>query len=68
MKIAIKIAGKRVYVEGPGEGPIRMVPLSDKAFWIQPLQSIAVFEKKDDKVTQVVFQIGEHQLVANKTD
>jgi CubicO group peptidase (beta-lactamase class C family) len=68
MKIEIKIAGKRVYVEGPGEGPIRMVPLSDKAFWIQPLQSIAVFEKKDDKVAQVVFQIGEHQLVANKTD
>ena len=68
MKIEVKLAGKRVYVVGPGEGPIRMVPLSDKAFWIQQLQSIAVFEKKGDKVANIVFQIGEHQLVATKTD
>jgi CubicO group peptidase (beta-lactamase class C family) len=68
MKIEVKLAGKRVYVVGPGEGPIRMVPLSDKAFWIQQLQSIALFEKKDDKVAYIVFQIGDHQLVANKTD
>jgi hypothetical protein len=57
-----------MYVEGPGEGPIRMVPLSDKAFWIQPLQSIAVFEKQDDKVADIVFQIGEHQLIAKRVD
>jgi CubicO group peptidase (beta-lactamase class C family) len=68
MKINVVVTGKRLYVEGPGEGPIRMVPLSDKAFWLQPLQSIAIFEKKDDKVAQIVFQIGEHQLIANRID
>jgi CubicO group peptidase (beta-lactamase class C family) len=68
LKIDINVKGKRMYVEGPGEGPIRMVPLSDKAFWIQPLQSIAVFEKQDDKVADIVFQIGEHQLIAKRVD
>jgi CubicO group peptidase (beta-lactamase class C family) len=66
--LEVKLAGKRVYLEGPGVAPYRMVPLSDKAFWIQQLQSIAVFETKGDKVSDIVFQIGEHQLVANKTD
>jgi hypothetical protein len=66
--LEVKLAGKRVYLEGPGVAPYRMVPLSDKAFWIQQLQSIAVFEKKGDKISDIVFQIGEHQLVANKTD
>lgn len=68
MKIDVKVAGKRLYVEGPGEGPIRMVPLSDKAFWLQPLQSIAVFEKQGDKVADIVFQVGEHQLIAKRLD
>ena len=68
MKIEIKAVGKRLYVEGPGEPRIRMIPLSATEFWIEQLQSIAVFEKQDGKVTRIVFQIGEHQLTAPRSD
>jgi len=68
MKIQIKVDGKRLYVEGPGEPRIRMIPISATEFWIEQLQAIAVFEKQDGKVTRIVFQIGEHQLTAPRAD
>jgi len=67
-QLEIKLAGKRAYLEGPGVPPYRLVPLSDTAFWIQQLQSVAMVAKNNDKVAQIVFQIGSTQLVANKTD
>jgi len=68
MKIDIKVDGKRLYVEGPGEPRIRMIPLSANEFWIEQLQALAIFEKQDGKVLRIVFQIGEHQLTAPRTD
>lgn len=68
MKIKIEVDGKRVYVEGPGEPRIRMIPLSATEFWIEQLQAIAVFEKQDAKVTRILFQIGDHQLSAPRSE
>jgi hypothetical protein len=68
MKINVAVRGKRLYVEGPGEGPIRLVPLSTTEFWIEQLQSMAAFDLVDGKVARIVFQIGEHQLAAPRVD
>jgi CubicO group peptidase (beta-lactamase class C family) len=68
MKINVALRGKRLYVEGPGEGPIRLVPLSPTEFWIEQLQSLAAFDLADGKVSRIVFEIGDHQLTAPRTD
>ena len=67
-KLAVKAEGKRLYVEGPGEPRIRMIPLSPLDYWIEQLQSVATFEFADHKVTRIVFQIGDHQLTAARSD
>lgn len=68
MKIEIHAEGKRLYVEGPGEPRIRMIPLSPQDFWIEQLQAVATFELRDHKVIRIVFQIGDHQLTATRAD
>jgi len=68
MKIDIKAEGKRLYVEGPGEPRIRMIPLSPHDFWVEQLQSVATFELRDNKVVRIVFQIGANQLTATRAD
>jgi len=64
--IKIVVDGKRLYIEGPGEPRHRLVPLGEHEFWLEELQSIATFEKDGDKVTRVVFQIGDRKLVAQR--
>jgi hypothetical protein len=59
------VDGTRLYVEGPGEPRIRMLPISDKEFWIQSLQAIVVFEAdSDNKIARAVFVVGEQQMTA----
>jgi len=60
--------GKRIYVEGPGEPRIRMLPISDHEFWIEPLQSVCVFEQKDGKVSRAIFVLGERQMSAPRIE
>ena len=56
--------GKRLYIEGPGEPRHRMVPVTDVAFWIEALQSVAFFQKEGDAIKQIVFDVGGRQLIA----
>jgi serine-type D-Ala-D-Ala carboxypeptidase/endopeptidase len=56
--------GKRIYVEGPGEPRIRMLPISDTEFWISSLQAVVVFQYEDNKVVRAVFVVGEKQMAA----
>jgi D-alanyl-D-alanine-carboxypeptidase/D-alanyl-D-alanine-endopeptidase len=63
-KLAIVVANNRLYIEGPGEPRHRLVPLTDVAFWIEALQAVAFFHKDGEVVKQVVFQVGDRQLVA----
>ena len=56
--------GKRLFLSGPGEPRHRLTPISDHEFWLEALQSIAVFEKDGDQVARVVFGIGERRVVA----
>ncbi len=63
-KLAMKVKDKRIYVEGPGEPAIRLLPVSDHEFWIEELQSVVVFDKTADKVTKAIFLVGDKQLTA----
>ncbi|MBA3396272.1 MAG: beta-lactamase family protein [Deltaproteobacteria bacterium] len=63
-RLQIVLANHRLYLEGPGEPRHRMVPVTDVAFWIEALQSVAFFHKEGDAIKHVVFQIGDRQLVA----
>ena len=66
-RLAVTVKGKRLYLEGPGEPPHRLVAVSERQFWIEALQSLAVFQHdKDNKVTGIVFQVGANQLVATR--
>lgn len=64
MKLAITATGKRLYVEGPGEPKIRMMPISEREFWIERLQSIVVFERENDAIKRAIFIVGDKQLSA----
>jgi CubicO group peptidase (beta-lactamase class C family) len=67
-KLQVVAEGKRLYLEAPGEPRRRMSPISDHEFWIEVLQSIAVFERDADKVARVVFGIGGRTLTAPRVD
>jgi CubicO group peptidase (beta-lactamase class C family) len=66
-KLAIVADKNRIYLEGPGEPRHRMVPISDHEMWIEVLSTVATFEKEGDKVTRVVFGVGDHSLTATRT-
>ncbi|HEY5926567.1 MAG TPA: serine hydrolase [Kofleriaceae bacterium] len=68
LELTVSVAGKRLYVEGPGEPKIRMLPISDHEFYIERLRSIVVFEKQADKVTRAIFIVGDKQLAAPRID
>jgi CubicO group peptidase (beta-lactamase class C family) len=56
--------GKRLYLAGPGEPRHRLSPISDHEFWMEALQSVAVFESDGGKVARVVFGVGDRRIVA----
>ena len=66
--LSVSVVGKRLYLEGPGEPRIRMVPISEKEFWIERLQAIAIFEREGDKVKRAIFVVGNKQLSAPRVD
>ena len=55
---------RRLYVEGPGEPPLRLLPISDHEFFNEDKGLVVVFELKDGKVSRAIFVAGEHQLSA----
>jgi CubicO group peptidase (beta-lactamase class C family) len=67
-KLQVVVDGKRLYLEGPGEPRHRLSPISEREFWIESLQSLAVFERDGDKVTRLVFGIGDRTLAAPRVD
>ena len=67
-RIQITVDGKRLYVVGAGEPPHRLVPISDHEFWSEALSTVAVFERENDRVTRLVFAIGDHQIAATRVD
>jgi len=60
--------GKRLYLSGPGEPRHRLAPISDHEFWLEALQSLAVFEKEGDKVARIVFGIGDRRVVVPRIE
>lgn len=63
-KLSIVTRNNRLYIEGPNEPRHRLVPVTDVAFWIEALQAVAFFHKDGDAVKQIVFQVGDRQLIA----
>ncbi len=63
-ELKILVEGRRLYVEGPGEPRIRMVPVSDREFWIQSLQAIVTFEEDGGKIARAVFSVGDQRMAA----
>ena len=65
-KLRVVAEGKRLYLDAADEPRRRLSPISDHEFWIEPLQSIAVFEKDGDKVARVVFGIAGRMVAAQR--
>lgn len=65
-QLKVTAQGKRLYVEGPGEPKIRMIPISESQFWIESLQAIVAFEREGDKVTRAVFMVGDQRIAATR--
>ncbi len=66
-KLSVAPHGKRVYLEGEGQ-KVRLVPMSDHEFWIEDLQSLAVFQREGEDIKRIVFVIGDHTLTAPRID
>lgn len=67
-KLTVTVAGKRLYIEGPGEPKHRMSPLSDHEFFIEPLQAAAIFQKEGERVARLVFALGDRTMTAVRLD
>lgn len=65
-KLQLTVSGKRLYVEGPGEPKIRLVPISDKEFWMERFNSIVLFERDGDTIKRAIFVIGQNQISAKR--
>ncbi len=65
--LQVEAKGKRLYLSGPGEPPHRLLPISDHEFWLEALQSLAVFERQDGKVVRLVFGTGDRRIAAPRT-
>jgi CubicO group peptidase (beta-lactamase class C family) len=68
LQLAVSVEGKRLYVEGPGEPKIRMLPISATEFWIERLQAVVVFEQDGGKIKRAIFVVGDKQLSAPRID
>jgi CubicO group peptidase (beta-lactamase class C family) len=69
VRVAVEVAGNRAYLIGADRSKNRLVPFSDHEFWIQALQSIAVFERGEGgKIARMLFVVGGKQLAATKVD
>ena len=68
IKLQVVASGKRLYLDSAGEPRRRMAPISDHDFWLEGLQTVAVFEKDGDKVARVVFGLGRRALVAQRAE
>lgn len=67
-QLTVTVAGKRLYIEGPGEPKHRMSPLSDREFFIEPLQAAAIFQKEGERVARLVFALGDRTLTAVRVE
>jgi hypothetical protein len=63
-KLAVTVQGKRFYVQGPGEPPMRLVPLTDSALWIEQLQSLVAFPHDGSRIKGMVFANGSKEMSA----
>jgi CubicO group peptidase (beta-lactamase class C family) len=66
--LQVIVEGKRLFLSGPGEPRHRLAPIGDREFWLEALQSLAVFEKEGDKVARIVFGIGDRRVVVPRVD
>lgn len=62
-KLTVTPRDKRLYIEGEGTG-VRLVPMSDHEFWIESLQSLAVFQRDGEDIRGILFVIGDHTIMA----
>jgi serine-type D-Ala-D-Ala carboxypeptidase/endopeptidase len=64
--LAVTVQAKRLYITGRGAPPYRMIPLNDHEMWIEQLQAIVNFQKRDNQVFRAIFSVGEQQLIARR--
>jgi len=67
-KLTMIAAGKRLYVEGPGEPRIRLLPISDHEFLLERYGAVVVFERDGDKARRAIFVLGDKQLSAPRVE
>lgn len=67
-RVAVEIKGKRLYVTGPGEPPVRLLPLTKTEFFIEPLQAVVIFEQEGDRVVRLAFGIGGQLVKAPRVE
>jgi hypothetical protein len=67
-KLNVRATGKRLYIEGPGEPPHRLMPLSPTEFYIEALQAVAVFQKDGDNIARLVFALGDNTFTAARVE
>jgi CubicO group peptidase (beta-lactamase class C family) len=67
-KLSVVAAGRRLYLEAPDEPRVRLLPVSQHEFWIEPLGAVAIFQQDGDKVTRIVFGVGARQVAAPRIE
>lgn len=67
-KVLVKLDGGKLYIEGPGEPPIRLLPLSELAFFLEPLQGVVAFQKDGDQVSTLLFSINGQNIAAPRVE
>jgi hypothetical protein len=67
-RLRVLTSGKRIYIEGPGEPKLRILPVAEDKFLLESLGAVIVFEKTGDKIERMLFLIGDKQISAKRVD
>ncbi len=67
-QLSVVAAGRRLYLEAPDEPRVRLLPVSEHEFWIEPLQAVAIFQQEGGVVARVVFGVGARQIAAPRVE
>jgi len=65
--LELETKADRLYLEGEGT-KVRLVPFSDREFWIEELQSGVAFQREGDKIARMLLVGMDRQIAGTRTD
>jgi len=67
-KVVVQADGAKLYIEAPDEAPLRLLPVSELAFFIEPLQGVVAFQEDGGTITGLLFSMNGQNVHAARVE